>query len=141
MPKSVRCPGCGRMNSLGNSVCSKCGAQIDFKKQLSISKEQIKKEFPAAIPLLDSSIRQKQKFGLEFFKPNEIKLFLFINLSFASLFLLPIAKNTIIFSIFFYPSLYSFSCHWASKTKIDWKSFIFQFILFILIFFLIFSLL
>jgi hypothetical protein len=53
--------------------------------------------------------------------------------------LYPLAKNKIIFALLFYPSLYCFSCYWASKLKFDWKDFLFQFILLILVFFLIFS--
>ncbi len=136
MSKLVKCLMCGRMNSPGNLVCSNCGIVLSTKKEIKISKEK-NKEGIEKFPF----IRQKQKFDLSFLKPSETKLFLFISLVFTSLFLQMLAKNKIIFSFFFYPSLYCFSCYWVSRQKIDWKTFLFEFFILLLLFAITFSLL
>jgi ribosomal protein L37E len=135
MEKPIKCPRCGRMNTEGNLICSNCGLVFSTKKEFPFSKEKIKEDVEKLLPA-----SAKQKFSLEFLKPNETKLFLFISLVFTSLFLQMLVKNKIIFSIFFYPSLYAFTCYWVSKPKINWKTFLVEFFSLLVIFFIIFSL-
>lgn len=137
MVKLVKCPLCGRMNSAGNVVCSNCGMGLGTKMEIKTPVEKNKKDLLELFP----STKPKQKFSWEVLKPSEMKLFLFLNLIFTSLFLQLVVKNRIIFSLFFYPSLYWFSCYWASKEKFDWQNFLSQFFLFLLLFFIVFSLL
>lgn len=134
MVKEIRCPRCGRINSEGNLICSNCGLVFSTKKEFSISKEKIKDNIARLLPS-----RAKQNFDLDFLKPNETKLFMFISLVFTSLFLHVIIKHRIIFSIIFYPSLYCFSCYWISKPKINYKNFLLEFFLLLLIFAIVFS--
>jgi uncharacterized C2H2 Zn-finger protein len=135
MEKLVNCPRCGRMNTAENLICSNCGLVFSTKKEFPISKEKIKEGIESFI-----LTKTKQKFSLEFLRPNETKLFLFISLVFTSLFLHMLVKNKIIFSVVFYPSLYCFTCYWVSKPKINWKTFLLEFFLLLLLFTVIFSL-
>jgi len=136
MAKLVQCPLCGRMNSEENTLCSNCGLKISAKKESKL----FKGKFEEKILKSSTVAKLKQKFSLEFLRPNETKLFLFISLVFTSLFLHMLVKNKIIFSVVFYPSLYCFTCYWVSKPKINWKTFLLEFFSFLVIFFLIFSL-
>jgi len=135
MEKLIKCPVCGRMNATGNLICSNCGLVFSTKKKFPVSKEKIKEDIESFV-----LTKAKQKFSLDFLKPNETKIFLFVSLVFTSLFLQMLVKNKIIFSIFFYPSLYAFTCYWVSKPKINWKTFLLEFFSLLVIFFIIFSL-
>lgn len=136
MGKLNMCPACGRMNSPSNLVCSNCGIILSTKKEFAISKGKVKEEIES-LPFF----KQNQKLSWETLRPNEIKIFLFVSLIFTTSFLQLAVKSKIIFSIFFYPSLYIFSCYWASKKKISWKSFFSELFLLILLFFIAFFIL
>jgi len=134
---------CGRENSIGNVMCSNCGTSltISTKEQApnypvdEIKKEDIEKVFK------DLNIefkKRKQRLNLELLRPNETKLFLFVNLVFTSLFLHLFVKYQIIFVIIFYPILYWFACYWSTKDKFDWQNFVFQFASLIILFSMIF---
>lgn len=145
MPKLVQCPVCGRKNPIDNVVCSNCGTNLDIAIREEAPNYPIKKIEEKGIENLLKELnldlkKPKQKLSLEMLKPNETKLFLFINLVFTSLFLHLLVRYKIIFAFTFYPILYLFSCHWATKTSFDWQDFIFQFFLLILVFFFLFFL-
>jgi hypothetical protein len=145
MPKLIKCPICTRENPIGNIRCSRCGSYLDIaikEEAPDYPTKQVKEKEVENI-LKDLSIEGKKperKINLEFFAPNETKLFLFINLSFTSLFLHLLVKDSIIFILTYYPTIYWFSCHWATKKKFDWQDFLFQFALIILIFLSLFFL-
>jgi hypothetical protein len=145
MPKLVKCPMCGRENPVSNLICSNCGAMLEIavkeeapnypvKKVKEKEVERILKELNINMP------KPKERINLDLLKPSELKLFLFVNLVFTSLFLHLLIKYRIIFVFTFYPVLYWFSCYWASRKYFDWQSFIFQFSLIMLIFLSVFFL-
>jgi len=136
MEKLNICPACGRMNPPANLVCSNCGIVLSTKKEFAISKGKTKEEI-GSLPFF----KQSQKLSWETLRPSETKIFLFVSLIFTTLFLHLTVKSKIIFSIFFYPSLYMFSCYWVSKKKISWKSFLSELFLLTLLFFIVFSIL
>lgn len=72
-----------------------------------------------------SNIAKKIKW--KFLYLDENKILIFVNLVFTSIFIQLVVSNKLLFSLIYYPILYIFSCHWATKDKINLVDFIFQF--------------
>lgn len=142
MPKLIRCPLCGRKNSIVNSICSNCGANLEIAAMEEDPNYKFKKikddDIQKVMKELNIDFQPKETTFLELVKPNETKLFLFINLAFTSLFLHLLVQQKTIFVLAYYPSLYLFCCHWASKQKVEWQGFLFQFVLLMMLFFFLF---
>lgn len=143
MPKLVKCPICGRQNSMSSIRCSRCGSYLDIAVKEESPEYPVKrieeKDIQNVLKDLNIDIPQpKKRFSFEVLYPNETKLFLFVNLSFTSLFIHILVQGNIFFILTYYPILYWFSCSWAAKKKIDWQNFLFQFALLILTFVSIF---
>ena len=145
MPKLIKCPICGRQNSINNIKCSNCGTNLDIAIKEEIPNypiEKIKeKDVENILKNLNIDLKKpKQKLSFEILNPTETKLFLFVNLVFTSLFLHLLVKYKIIFILTFYPTLYWFSCYWATRKTFEWASFLYQFVLLIFSFLSIFYL-
>lgn len=138
MVKQVKCPFCGRLNSPSNFRCSNCGMNLSGSIEKTTEKERRGELSALLTPLIPYSSKKEKNFK-ELLKPSDTKIFLFVNMVFATIFMPLIAFNRYLFALIFYPSLYWFACYQTTKKKFNWGNFLSEFILFNAFFAIIFA--
>ena len=136
MRKNVKCPICHReiltLSEYKKFKCPYCKTTLDkniVEDFIETPKEPEEKTYGP-----------RKHFSWELFKPDEMKIFVFISLSIYSLFVIAFVRYKVVFAIIFYPVLYWFSCRWASKKEdeLDWKNIMKQYLMLISAFLIVF---
>jgi hypothetical protein len=129
------------MNPSNNVVCSNCATRLDLAKREETPNYTYMKPKKSELEKMIEGIRTQReppKNIYEILKPTETKLFLFINMVFASIFLIFLINQKILFVLLFYPALYGLSCRWVTKPKFDWQSFLMEFGILLVGFYILF---